>query len=93
VDSIERVDKRARLWLLYDYKTKHTYLRWAYWSQRTLAEFDCQDRRTQTLYYSYHAGRMGGGELIVGGPLPPGLWSSVSSGSLLEKFFDVACAR
>ena len=37
-ESIERTDGTAKMWVLYDYKEKHTYLKWAYWSQRTLNE-------------------------------------------------------
>jgi hypothetical protein len=90
-DTIERSSRTANMWILYDYKFKHTYLKWAYWSQRTLGEFDCKERRSQTLYYAFHEGQMGGGETIISGNVLPGLWGPVNSGSVIEKLWKLAC--
>ena len=92
-DTIERQRDTAKMWVLYNYKDKHIYLRWPYWSQRTLGEFDCKDRRAQTLHYMYYAGQMGGGELVLSGALLPGLWAPVRAGSVVEKFWKIACSR
>ena len=92
-DTIERASNTAKMWVLYDYKTKHTYLRWAYWSQRTLGEFDCRDKRAQTLHYVYYEGQMGGGELVLSGAILPGLWTPVHAGSVVEKFWKIACSK
>lgn len=92
-DTIERAGNISRMWVLHDYNEKHVYLQWSYWSQRTLGEYDCRERRAQTLAYSFHAGQMGGGELILNGALPPGLWAPVPSGSVVEKFWKIACGR
>ena len=92
-DTIERAGSISRMWVLHDYNVKHVYLQWSYWSQRTLGEYDCRERRAQTLAYSFHTGQMGGGELILNGALPPGLWAPVPSGSVVEKFWKIACGR
>ena len=91
-ETIQRSGSVARMWVLHDYNTRHTYLKWNYWSQMSLNEFDCKDKRSQTLFYSYHAGQMGGGEVIVNGPLLPGLWAPVPPGSAVEKFWKIACS-
>lgn len=93
IDTIERANNTAKMWMLYDYKAKHTYLQWGYWSQRTLGEFDCRDRRAQTLLYVYYEGQMGGGEMILSGAILPGLWTPVHAGSVVEKFWKIACSR
>ena len=92
-DTIERASNTSKMWVLYDYKAKHSYLKWAYWSQRTLGEFDCRDKRAQTLHYVYYEGQMGGGELILSGAILPGLWTPVSAGSVIEKFWKIACSK
>ena len=91
-DTIERSNTTAKMLILYDYKAKHAYLRWAYWSQRSLGEYDCRDKRAQTLHYAFYAGQMGGGELILNGAILPGLWSPVPPGSVVEKFWKIACS-
>ena len=90
-DTIERSSRTAKMWILYDYKFKHTYLKWTYWSQRTLGEFDCKDKRAQTLYYAFHEGQMGGGEMVLSGTVLPGLWGPVNNGTVIEKFWKLAC--
>lgn len=92
-DTIETSINTAKMWMLYDYKAKHTYLRWTYWSQRSLGEFDCRDKRAQTLHYVYYEGQMGGGELVLNGAILPGLWAPVPAGSILEKFWKIACSK
>lgn len=92
-ETIERTSNTAKMWVLYDYKTKHTYLKWTYWSQRALGEFDCKDKRAQTLHYVYYAGQMGGGELVLSGAILPGLWTPVRAESVVEKFWKIACSK
>jgi hypothetical protein len=92
-DTIERSNDIAKMWLLYDYKAKHTYLRWSYWSQRALGEFDCRDKRAQTLHYVYYDGQMGGGELVLSGAILPGQWKPIRPGSVVEKFWKIACSK
>ncbi len=92
-DTIEHVGNVARMWVLHDYNSRHVYLKWSYWSQRTLSEYDCRERRAQTLAYSFHAGQMGGGDVILNGALPAGLWAPVPPGSVVEKFWKIACSR
>ena len=92
-DTIERSNSTVKMWVLYDYKIKHTYMKWVYWSQRSLGEFDCMEKRTQTLYYVFYEGQMGGGELVLSGSILPGLWAPVRAGSVLEKFWKIACSR
>jgi hypothetical protein len=93
VDTIERSIDTAKMWLLYDYKAKHTYLRWNYWSQHTLQEFDCKGKRAQTLHYVYYEGQMRGGEIVLNGAILPGQWAPVRAGSLIEKFWRIACSK
>jgi len=92
-DTIERQGRSAKMLTLFDYKSKHSYLRWAYWSQRTLGEYDCKDKRAQTLHYAFYDGQMGGGELILHGAVLPGLWSPVHRGTTVEKFWKIACGK
>ena len=92
-DSIEKSSGTAKMWVLYDYKLKHTYMKWTYWSQRSLSEFDCMGKRAQTLYYAFHEGQMGGGDMVLSGNILPGLWAPVATGSVIEKFWKIACSR
>jgi hypothetical protein len=92
-ETIERSNNTAKMWVLFDYKVKHTYLSWAYWSQRSLGEFDCADKRAQTLHYVYYDSQMGGGEVVLSGAILPGLWTPVYTGSVVEKFWKIACSK
>jgi hypothetical protein len=92
-DTIQNFDNVSRMWVLYDYKFKHTYLNWTYWSQRSLSEFDCAGRRSQTLQYTFYEGQMGGGGMILSGAILPGLWTPIHAGSVLEKFWKIACNK
>ena len=61
-------------------------------AKRSLAEYDCTDKRARTLYYAFYAGQMRGGELVLNGAILPGLWSPVFRGSVVEKFWNIACS-
>lgn len=92
-DTIQSADGVSRMWVLYDYKVRHTYLKWTYWSQRSLGEYDCASRRSQTLQYAFYEGQMGGGEMILNGAILPGLWTPIHAGSVVEKFWKIACNK
>lgn len=92
-ESVEISVNTVKIAVLYDYKSRHNYLKWPYWSQRTLVQYDCKDKRVQTLFYAFYAGQMGSGEQVLNGAILPGLWAQVPAGSTVEKFWKVACRK
>jgi len=54
-------------------------------------EYDCNKQQARILYISWHAGHMGGGE-IIGSDRNPAAGAG-PSGTVLERLWRTACAR
>lgn len=91
--TIRKVGNIAQMWNLFDFKiakalggSKQSM------SFKKEQEYDCNKQQARTLYISWHAGHMGGGE-IIGSESTPSAWRPVLLGTSLERLWRIACGK
>ncbi len=84
----------SAVWVLYDYKTEQVSSRSGrrYWSQKGQHEVDCNESRSRTTFFTWHSGKMGGGEVVYTGhgALP---WEPNSPQSISALLASTVCLR
>jgi hypothetical protein len=88
--TIVRNGDIVRMTSLVDYKSFQRMVEVGYFSQKTLAEYDCAGRRFRGLSVALHAEKMGDGKVIYADETSHE-WESVVAGSTAEAFWKVAC--
>ncbi len=90
--TIERAGIMAQMWDIMDLKYPLPSPRGnAYSSSLAHSEFDCENARMRTLYFSLRSGQMAeGGE--VESFWDPNKWLPVAPGTLLNALLEFACA-
>ena len=82
------------VWVMYDYKAEQESPRSGrrYFSQKGQQEVDCDRPRSRTVFFTWHAGRMGEGAVVYTGSraLP---WEPDSPGSIARALSSAICAR
>ena len=63
-----------------------------YSSSTAHSEFDCQDERIRTLYFTLHSGQMGGGDLIET-VSESSKWLTIAPESVLKILWRFACGK
>ena len=88
--TVARSGNTARLWSLLDYKDFQRMVEVGYFSQKTLVEYDCVERKARGLSLSLHAEHMGEGKMIYE-DASPREWSPVPAQSVTEVLWTIAC--
>ncbi len=82
------------VWVMYDYKSEQHSERSGrrYASQKGQQEVDCIGEKSRTVFFTWHAGRMGDGPVVYTGsnPLP---WEPNSPNSLARALSLAVCSR
>ena len=91
--TIRRTGNTAHMWDMTNFETGKVLSG----ERRALSfkkeqEYDCNKQQARILYISWHAGHMGGGE-IIGSDRNPSSWRPVLLGTVLERLWRTACAR
>ncbi len=91
IDSIERNLGSVVMWRVFEYQSP--YMRRvnqkAYKSQRIQTEFDCQSRAMRQVYFAWHGGSLGKGELHHEGSSAE--WEIDSFDEFTEPLWKMAC--
>ena len=91
--TIRKNGNRAKMWDLFDLKTARASREGrSYLSTKQQAEYDCKEEQWRMLYFSWHSGNMGRGEIVLSGS-GPSQWEPVaplSGNAILWKF---ACGK
>ena len=91
--TIRRSGDVVKISSLFDLKTASVNPRgWNYTSQKSQQEYDCKQIRGRMLYYSQHAGNMGGG-ISVYVSANPDNWMPVVPGSEDRLLWERVCAK
>lgn len=91
--TIRRAGNIAYMWDLTDFRTGRVLsAEKRSFSLKKEQEYDCAKQRGRILYISWHAGNMGGGE-IIGSDRNAGDWRPVLLGTVFEKLWRSACGR
>lgn len=88
--SIVRNGNTAKMWSLLDYKAFQRMVEVGYFSQKSLAEYDCTDKKVRGLSAFLHEGRMGEGKVIYEDDSTHE-WEEVVPGTPNEILWKIAC--
>ena len=91
-DSIRRKEDLVKMWVLYDYKTVQTVEGVSYLTLKTQSEYDCTEKRTRMLEFTYFSGQMGSGKVAFSDSVE-GKWLPVSPDSIGEAVWKFACGK
>lgn len=90
--TIRRDGDLVKMWNLVDLRIARTDLGGTnYFSQKAEFEYDCNDRQVRLLSYSWHTGKMGGGQTGESNSVPDD-WEPILPESGMEFLWRVACA-
>jgi hypothetical protein len=90
--SIRRSGDSARMWDLWDFKTRHAFEGKPFLSARNQYEYDCARGRRRMLGTTGFSGHMGQGT-VVGSGDDLGAWEQVGTSGVLRDYWEVACKR
>ena len=82
----------AKMLALVDFKTVNASGGYPHMSTKTQHEYDCKENQWRLLYFSYHSGNMGEGELVYS-DTEPGTWEPVKPGSGTQIRWKIACGK
>jgi hypothetical protein len=89
-ETLVRSGSTAKLWSLLDHKDFQRMVEVGYFSQKTLVEYDCAERKARGLSLTLTAGHMGEGKVIYE-DASPREWSPVPAQSITEVLWTIAC--
>ena len=64
LSTLSKNGNKVKMWVLFDYKTAQTVNGGMYLSSKSQIEYHCEKNITQLLDFSWHTGKMGGGDAI-----------------------------
>lgn len=88
--SIQKSGDLVKMLDLLDFKSEQVSGSYRYQSSKTLSEYDCKGEQSRILYFSWHSGPMGRGN-IVHIDSDSNEWLPVSPRSGVEKLWKMAC--
>ncbi|MBI3806300.1 MAG: hypothetical protein HY281_02115 [Nitrospirae bacterium] len=91
-DSIRRKGNLVKMWQLYDYKTVQTVAGDSLLSIKRYNEFDCTDKRTRMLAYTWFSGNMASGKVVYSTP-DEQQWEPVGPRTINHTLWKVACSK
>jgi hypothetical protein len=91
-DTIRHTGKLAKMWELYDFKTRQTDGGTPYLSSKGQREYDCEKEQSRTLAFHKFAGQMGLGEPVYSSPGRSD-WAPVVPGSVGEMKWQILCEK
>lgn len=91
-DSIRRKGNLVKMWQLYDYKTVQTVAGDSLLSIKRYNEFDCTEKRTRMLAYTWFSGNMASGKVVYSTP-DEQQWEPVVPRTINRTLWNVACGK
>lgn len=91
--SIRKSGNRVKMWSLHDYKSVRNTYGIRNLSSRLLNEYDCKEEQVMMRLLYVHSGNMGRGEAIQINGEYCCWWSHVSSGTINETLWKLACGK
>jgi hypothetical protein len=87
--TIRRNGDRVKMWHLHDFKSTQLAQGRAYLSAKNWVEYDLASARRRTLYFSWNAEHMGGGDTVYRMD-EPSAWRDIMPGSIAELLCRIA---
>lgn len=90
--TIRREGDVVKMWSLIDYDHSKMITDKPYLSVRSQDEYDCKGKQYRSLRYSFFAGNLGGGAVVVKSAKPAD-WYPVEPDSIVKILFNAACKK
>ena len=91
--TIRRNGNFVKMWDLADFKTVQTVAGDSYLSQKIQSEYDCKEKKSQYLAFTWFDGQMGNGKVVVSNGDVRGEWRPIAPGSSGEALWKIACGK
>ena len=91
-DTIRRKGARAKMWVLFDFRTAEHVADTTHLSFMTQDEYDCTEGRSRRLAGTFFSGNMGRGKVVYGN-LTKDKWKPVTPESIDQDLLKVACGK
>ena len=93
--AIHRSRDTTTYWVIFDYKkTQESALSGRrYLSEKSQREIECESERDRVIFYTWHTGQMGNGEVVYTGHKPTNWEPTSSPGSFANGFFNYVCTK
>lgn len=89
IATIRRNGNSAKMWHLHDFKAEQMARGKSYRSAKNWVEYDFENARRRTLYFSWNTGHMGEGDTVYRMD-EPSEWRPVMPGSIAETLSRIA---
>jgi hypothetical protein len=80
----------VKMSVLFDYQTHQVGIGALHLSVSKQIEYDCKNKQSRVLHFSWHSENMGAGEVVFSCS-PPAKWRPVAPGSTDENLWKYAC--
>ena len=90
--AARKQDNMVKMWSMFDHKTVQHWGDIEFLSYMSQEQYDCDERRQRTLYFSMYSENMGGGQRVYS-KSDPGKWGPMTPGSIIEKLWKIACKQ
>lgn len=92
--TIRRNGNLVKMWDLMDYKTvRKSAAGKSYLSDKSQAEYDCKEKKTRLLAFTWFDGRMGNGKAVSFNSNVRAEWIPIGPESMGEALFEIACGK
>jgi len=92
IDSAMKTETTGKIWAINDFKTAKSVSGKSITSTKTHFEYQCDDKKKRTLEFSWHAEKMGGGEVVMQKKEADN-WKDFSADGLDDKRQEIACGK
>jgi len=93
--TIRRNGNFVKMWDMSDFKTvqKSAAGGASYLSSKMQEEYDCKEEKMRILAFTWFAGQMGSGKVVVSVGNVRGKWEPIEPGSIGETLWKIACGK
>lgn len=92
MSTIRKKGSMVKMWSLLDFKTVQGVGQIPHLSEKAQEEYDCDEERYRTVYFSDHAENMGAGKVPYIHS-DPDMWRPISPRSISETLWKIACGK
>jgi hypothetical protein len=91
--TIRKTGNKVKMWDLIDYYQAVIPAHGKpYMSAKRQGEYNCKEDQSRLLYFSFHSGKKGGGEMVLS-VSDPSKWQPVPPESIDEALWKFACGK
>ena len=92
--TIRKSGNSVKMWVMDDFKdSRVSSTGKQYLSSKSLNEYDCKNEQRRTLFFTWHSGQMGNGNIVYSDDGVASNWRPVAPGSAGATLWGIACGK